>query len=957
MKKILLFYANICVLTLLFFFFHYGISYGQTHQWVSGGGSSLSAPSGYNAKELVRDMITDDHGNLYVLTEIMASGSITIDTITFPIQTNANSIYRSKTALLSYSCNGHIRWGKIIEGTQDFRFSTIAYSNGNVYISGVADGTGADVRYFGPDSTMSGNYYSSWLIKYDTVGTFKWMRSQADNSIASFAPTGNWFCKLLMQDTLIHCIKSVLGSGAHLSSSVVSQRGIYDYTYTPQGNLLSVVKLPFTDSMLIVNIGVPSSIHSPSNTLYLSVTNMVSYQGSGVAAFDATRSLISYDTFTTTGVNYGGVASSFRSGNAQYTFGTYFGTNCTFKGQTYNYLFSTGRFGFVMKTDLNNNLIWKRQLNSTTNTDGGLTTWNGDLVNGKMVLTGFAKSIVIGSDTLLLPGTTGKIPIVIMDSSGSVQKMDFWYNNNPTGGVESGQAATCYNNNVYIGGTILDSIWGGSSGYRSHGGPSDFFIGKYGYVCNCTSPTSAFTHTTPNTSGLINFTFTGTTTGIDSIRWQFGDGGTSTQSNPAHTFAAGTYTTCVTVYNACGATQSCQSITISCPQPSAAFTYTITGTTINTTYTGSTPIDSVRWNFGSSLYATGNTASHNYNQTGPYTVCAIAYKACGRDTACQTIIISCPQPNASFSYTTVGNVVNTTYTGSTPVDSVRWNFGSGPYFIGNTASHNYNLAGTYTICVIAYKGCGSDTTCQPVTVTCPQPNAAFSYTTTGNTVNTTYNGGTPVDSVRWNFGSAPYATGNTASHTYTASGTYTVCVIAYKGCGTDTSCQQVVLTCPIPDAAFSYTISGKTVQFLYIGTRPVTTVQWAFGDGGFGTGTTFSHTYPNTGSFTACVTGTNSCGDSNSCKSIQIQGGVGINDPNITSSIKVYPNPAAQILVIENATPGSVMHIYDITGRHLRSVTITNNKEQIDISHLSQGIYTLRVTTGDQQASWRFVKE
>ncbi|WP_118976063.1 PKD domain-containing protein [Taibaiella koreensis] len=796
-----MFHQNNLILILLFLICAYSTSYGQSHQWLSGGGGPYAAPPGYNAKDLTREIATDDNGNVYVITEFIATGSVTFDTMTFPIQTGINSMYRSKAALLSYSCNGHIRWGKIIEGTQDFRFSTIVYNGGNVYIAGVADGIGANERYFGTDSTMSGNYYSSWLIKYDTSGSLLWMRSQADNSVASYAPTGNWFCKVLMQDTLIHCIRSIFGSGAHLSPSVISHRGIYDYTYTPQGDLLNVVRLPLADSMLIVNIDMKSSIHSPTNTLYLSVVTQDSYQGSGMAVFDASRNLVGHDTFTTTGVSYGGTASGFRSGNAQYTLGTYFGANCTFKGQTFNNPFGNGRFGFVMKTDLNGNLIWKRQLNSVASTDVGLTAWNGDLSDSKIALTGFAKSVVIGSDTLILPGITGKIPVVVMDSSGNVVKMDFWNNDNSTGGIESGTTATFRKNNIYIGGTVTDSIWAGNSGYRSHGGPSDFFIAKYGYSCNCSPPFAVFTHTAPDATGLV--TFTATSIGIDSVRWRFGDGSTSTLLNPSHTFLPGSYTACVTVYNACGNSQSCQTITIDCPQPSAA-----------------------------------------------------------------------------FNYTTTGNMVTTTYTGSAPVDSIRWDFGTGAY-----------------------------------------------------------------------------TTGFTANHTYPSSATYTICAISYKGCGTDTACEQVTLACPLPDAGFSYTASEKALQFQYNGIQPANTVHWSFGDNEVGTGHTTSHTYADAGSYVVCVTGTNSCGDSSNCQSIQVQGGVGIIDPADFSRVLVYPNPTARVLVIENMMPSSVLHIYDVSGKKLRNITITKPRENIDISSLSPGAYLLIYTGTKQQVSWRFIKE
>jgi len=45
-----------------------------------------------------------------------------------------------------------------------------------------------------------------------------------------------------------------------------------------------------------------------------------------------------------------------------------------------------------------------------------------------------------------------------------------------------------------------------------------------------------------------NFTVPGMYTTVSSYFWDFGDGGTSTSTNPMHTFpASGTYTVCLTV--------------------------------------------------------------------------------------------------------------------------------------------------------------------------------------------------------------------------------------------------------------------------------------------------------------------------------------------------------------------------------------------------------------------------
>ncbi|XZF13926.1 T9SS type A sorting domain-containing protein [Chitinophagaceae bacterium MMS25-I14] len=74
---------------------------------------------------------------------------------------------------------------------------------------------------------------------------------------------------------------------------------------------------------------------------------------------------------------------------------------------------------------------------------------------------------------------------------------------------------------------------------------------------------------------------------------------------------------------------------------------------------------------------------------------------------------------------------------------------------------------------------------------CTAPVSAYTSSLSNHTVNLTYNGTTPVDSVRWSFGDGNAATGLTVNHTYTSAGSYSVCATAYSQCGTDDSCRMI----------------------------------------------------------------------------------------------------------------------------------------------------------------------
>jgi hypothetical protein len=88
---------------------------------------------------------------------------------------------------------------------------------------------------------------------------------------------------------------------------------------------------------------------------------------------------------------------------------------------------------------------------------------------------------------------------------------------------------------------------------------------KYGVDCSCTSMpiASAYTDTGHHTVG---FTYTGSTTGIDSVVWNFDDGSTATGTTALHTYSvAGTYRACVTIYTACGSDLYCKNVVVLIP--------------------------------------------------------------------------------------------------------------------------------------------------------------------------------------------------------------------------------------------------------------------------------------------------------------------------------------------------------------------------------------------------------
>ena len=162
------------------------------------------------------------------------------------------------------------------------------------------------------------------------------------------------------------------------------------------------------------------------------------------------------------------------------------------------------------------------------------------------------------------------------------------------------------------------------------------------------TPTANFTY---SASGLtVSFTDTSTDSGgtIGSHAWTFGDGGTSSATNPTHTYAAGgTYSVTETVTDSGnGSTSSKTSaVTVSASggTPTANFTYTISGLTVNFTDTSTDSGGSIgmhSWNFGDGSTSTAANPSHTYASAGTYSVSETVYDSVNNRSSTKTVSIT-----------------------------------------------------------------------------------------------------------------------------------------------------------------------------------------------------------------------------------------------------------------------------------------------------------------------------
>ncbi len=234
-------------------------------------------------------------------------------------------------------------------------------------------------------------------------------------------------------------------------------------------------------------------------------------------------------------------------------------------------------------------------------------------------------------------GETVTIAVDAIDSDGSIAEVRFYID-----GVGKGSASSFpYNYDWNTTGettgqhTIKATTIDNNGGEASKEITVTLIAGGYAPVADFTAtPTSG---TAPFS---VNFTDQSTNTPT-SWQWDFGDGNTSTQQNPSHTYNdAGTFAVTLTATNEYGSNTKTETdyIVVSAggSSPVAAFSATPTNGTaplsVNFTDQSINTPTSWQWDFGDGGSSTEQNPTHTYNTDGSYTVSLMVTNEYGSDT-------------------------------------------------------------------------------------------------------------------------------------------------------------------------------------------------------------------------------------------------------------------------------------------------------------------------------------
>lgn len=367
----------------------------------------------------------------------------------------------------------------------------------------------------------------------------------------------------------------------------------------------------------------------------------------------------------------------------------------------------------------------------------------------------------------------------------------------------------------------------------------------------------------------IKFTNTSTPSNYTSSKWDFGDGSTSTLTNPDKVYASpGSYKVkLVVVLDACKDSVT-KTVTV-LSKPVAAFTASnVSGCTVplNVSFSNQSSNGNLyKWSFGDGDTSIQKNPVHGYTSGGTYSVSlTVSNHGCSATISKDNLVNLTPLKIESIKNLGVKGCVPLTASpvavmkDNLPVASYQWDFGDGSKSSDATPSHTYTTSGVYDVKLIVAttSGCTDTFTfkeavrvgIKPATKITADANevcADLAVNFTGTVTNGT------VDQWKWFFGDGGTASEQNPKYTYKDTGYFDVTLISENfGCE-DTLIMKKFLYVRPPIARFdtSYLCNDPLKKSFIDRSVGANSWNWNFGDGSTSTSQNPSHTYSNTGNY------------------------------------------------------------------------------------------------------------
>ncbi len=375
--------------------------------------------------------------------------------------------------------------------------------------------------------------------------------------------------------------------------------------------------------------------------------------------------------------------------------------------------------------------------------------------------------------------------------------------------------------------------------------------------------------------------FTNSTTNGENFIWDFGDGNTSTETNPTHTYMdGGDYLVTLSSSNQCGDVSAVSNITI-INTPTASFTTNTTSgcgpLTVQYTNQSSANSNNFQWNFpeGNPSTSTDQNPIVVYENAGIYSASLTVSNVSGTDSYEINdflLVQNAPIPefNAAITAAAVNFVNNSAFS-----ESYFWDFGDGFISTAINPFHLYENDGDYVVTLVAINECGNNIYQETISIV-TAPSAAFTSNETSgcaplviefidqSSANTT--------EWQWSFpgGTPEVSSAQFPSVTYDTPGTYSVSLIASNSVGSIAFIQSnYVNVVSQPEAGFTFSQNGLNFTFLNnsIGGD---SYSWDFGDTNTSNLANPSHNFEMDGTYNVILSVNSDCGVSTYEESIVV---------------------------------------------------------------------------------------
>jgi len=492
---------------------------------------------------------------------------------------------------------------------------------------------------------------------------------------------------------------------------------------------------------------------------------------------------------------------------------------------------------------------------------------------------------------------------------------------------------------------------------------------KFTVKNNCEGQAVVFTNQTTISSGTIDYL------------WDFGDGKTSQVESPTHLYDnPGGYTVnLLAIANGCRNSLSKNANQFATPTADFSVDGACSGVPViitnNSTIELGEPIGSY-WTMGDGEVETVFTPEYSYSMAGDYTIKYIAISQFGCSDSIERMVTIKQGPVADFSWDRACNIdpVNFTNETSEPTGAntiYSWDFGDGNTSTATNPSNQYPRLGEKHVTLTASSDNGCSDMITKTLRVLVQPVADFTVqdACAGEPaifVNTTKASGEAT--YKWYFGDGDSSDFNSPTHIYNPvqSETYNVRLLAsvVDGC-TDEIAKSVNIK-EQPVCSFTAEQSSENRN-----TWTFTPANNSYGDAAYTWVLKGSKTY-NTTSPThtfeyseseyrviLSIMTTEGCQCIDSSTYINTSWALGTTDLN-EIGVSVYPNPTSGQVFLQASEDALNFNVdvIDMNGRQVfkqEEFAVTRQGAKIDLAHLANGVYQVRLSNDNVQAIQKLV--